>query len=65
MVALGYTTAELCMAQTEDRNIVQLLQAMQCNQWPEIINESNGESLECRHHLLQWDQLVVQEGVLW
>ena len=29
------------------------------------MNESNGESLEYRRLLQQWDQLIVQEGILW
>ena len=64
MAALGYTTAELSQAQTEDYNISRLLQAKQQNQRP-LMNESNGESLEYRHLLQQWDQLIVQEGILW
>ena len=64
MAALGYTTAELSQAQIEDHNISRLLQAKQQNQRP-LMNESNGESLEYRHLLQQWDQLIVQEGILW
>ena len=29
------------------------------------MNESNGESLEYHRLLQQWDQLIVQEGILW
>ena len=64
MTALGYTTAELSQAQTEDHNIGRLLQAKQQNQRP-LMNESNGESLEYHHLLQQWHQLIVQEGILW
>jgi len=58
MAALGYTTAEICQAQMKDHNIGRLLWAKQQNQQP-TMNESNGESLEYRHLLQQWDQLLV------
>jgi len=64
MAAFGYTTAELHQAQTDDRNISKLLQAKQCNRQP-LMNESKGESLEYRRLLQQWDQLLVQDGILW
>ena len=64
MAAFGYTAGELRQVQTEDHNIGKLLQTKECDQQLLMIT-SNGESLECRRLLQQWDQLVVQEGVLW
>ena len=44
--------------------IGKLLQSKQANGRPSVA-QSTGESLEYRRLLQQWDQLLIQDGLLW
>ena len=61
---IGYSSSELKQAQLEDSNVGKLLQAKHDNCRPSA-EQSSGESLEFRHLLQQWDQLEVEDGILW
>ena len=61
---MGYSPAELQQAQAEDHVIGKLLRSKQVNCRPSVTH-STGESLEYRHLLQQWDQLLIQDGLLW
>ena len=61
---MGYSPVELQQAQADDQVIGKLLQAKQANCRPSVAH-STGETLEYRHLLQQWDQLLIQDGLLW
>ena len=61
---MGYSLAELQQAQAEDHVIGKMLQSKQANCRPSVAH-STGESLEYRRLLQQWDQLLIQDGLLW
>ena len=61
---MGYSPVELQQAQADDQVIGKLLQAKQANCRPSVAH-STGETLEYRRLLQQWDQLLIQDGLLW
>lgn len=61
---MGYSPVELQQAQADDQVIGKLLQAKQANCRPSDTH-STGETLEYRRLLQQWDQLLIQDGLLW
>ena len=61
---MGYSHVELQQAQADDQVIGKLLQAKQANCRPSVTH-STGETLEYRRLLQQWDQLLIQDGLLW
>ena len=61
---MGYSRDELQQAQAEDKVIGKLLQAKQADYRPSVAY-STGETLEYRRLLQQWDQLLIQDGLLW
>ena len=61
---IGYSPAELQQAQAEDHVIGKLLRSKQANGRPSV-TQSTGESLEYRRLVQQWDQLLIQDGLLW
>ena len=56
--------AELQQAQAEDNVIGKKLQSKHANCRPSVAH-STGGSLEYRRLLQQWDQLLIQDGLLW
>ena len=63
-LVMGYSCDELQQAQAEDKVIGKLLQAKQADCRPSVAY-STGETLEYRHLLQHWDQLLIQDGLLW
>ena len=61
---MEYSPLDLHRAQAGDYNIGKLLQAKQDTRKPSVEN-STGESLEYHRLLQQWDQLLIQDGLLW
>ena len=61
---IRYSPVELQQAQADDQVIGKLLQAKQANCRPSVAH-SIGETLEYRRLLQQWDQLLIQNGLLW
>ena len=60
----GHTTQDLRQAQLSDHCIGKILQAKEVEDKPSA-EFARGQSLTYRRLHQQWDQLIVQEGVLW
>ena len=60
----GYSSRELRNLQLNDECLGQLLLARERNQQPSQ-DYAKGQCIEYRRLLQQWDQLSVQDGVLW
>ena len=63
-LVMGYSRDELQQAQVEDKVIGKLLQVKQADCRPSVAY-STGETLEYRRLLQQWNQLLIQDGLLW
>ena len=60
----GFSVEELHQLQLDDNAVGQLLRAKETN-WKPTNAYEKSQGIEYRHLSQQWDQLSIQDGVLW